>query len=81
MCKRPRENPAGSCQCSVDPVLSSHDEPYFEMYLSSRAFFTFVTTSASMEVCFREWSLSIRETRAEGNELGYETIASAITGV
>ena len=46
MCKRPRENPTGSCQCSVDPVLSSHDEPYFETYLSSQAFFTFVT-----EVC------------------------------
>ena len=52
MCKRPRENPAGSCQCSVDPVLSSHDVPYFEKYLSSQAFFTFVTTWASMEVCF-----------------------------
>ena len=52
MCKRPRENPAGSCQCSVDPVLSSHDAPYFEKYLSSQAFFTFVTTWASMEVCF-----------------------------
>ena len=44
MCKRPRENPARSCQCSVDPVLSSHDAPYFETYLSSQAFFTFVTT-------------------------------------
>ena len=52
MCKRPRENPAGSCQCSVDPVLSSHDAPYFETHLSSQAFFTFVTTLASMEVCF-----------------------------
>ena len=52
MCKRPKENPAGSCQCSVDPVLSSHDAPYFETYLSSQAFFTFVTTLASMEVCF-----------------------------
>ena len=52
ICKRPRENPAGSCQCSVDPVLSSHDEPYFETYLSSQAVFTFVTTSASMEACF-----------------------------
>ena len=52
MCKRPRENPAGSCRCSVDPVLSSHDAPYFETYLSSQAFFTFVTTLASMEVCF-----------------------------
>ena len=27
----------GSCQCSVDPVLSSHDAPYFETYLSSQA--------------------------------------------
>ena len=27
----------GSCQCSVDPVLSSHDAPYFERYLSSQA--------------------------------------------
>ena len=52
ICKWPRENPAGSCQCSVDPVLSSHDEPYFETYLSSQAFFTFVTTSASMKACF-----------------------------
>ena len=26
-----------SCQCSVDPVLSSHDAPYFETYLSSQA--------------------------------------------
>ena len=42
----------GSCQCSVDPVLSSHDALYFETYLSSQAFFTFVTTLASMEVCF-----------------------------
>ena len=42
----------GSCQCSVDPVLSSHDAPYFEACLSSQAFFTFVTTLASMEVCF-----------------------------
>ena len=47
MCKRPRENYAGSCQCGVDPyVLSSHDAPYFETYLSSQAFFTFVTTLA-----------------------------------
>ena len=35
-----------SCQCSVDPVLSSHDAPYFETYLSSQAFFTFATTLA-----------------------------------
>ena len=48
MCKRPRENPAGSCQCSVDLVLSSHDAPYFETYLSSQAFFTFVNTLVSM---------------------------------
>ena len=27
----------GSCQRSVDPVLSSHDAPYFETYLSSQA--------------------------------------------
>ena len=27
----------GSCQCSVDPVLSSHDAPYFETYLSGQA--------------------------------------------
>ena len=52
ICKRHRENPGGLCQCSVDPILSSHDAPYFEMFLSSQAFFTFVTTSASMEVCF-----------------------------
>ena len=52
MCKRPREDPAESCQCSVDPVLSSHDAPYFETYLSSQAFFTFVTTLASLKVCF-----------------------------
>ena len=26
----------GSCQCSVDPVLSSHDTPYFETYLASQ---------------------------------------------
>ena len=29
----------------------------------------------------REQSLSIGETGAEGNELGYETIAFAVTGV
>ena len=29
----------------------------------------------------REQSLSIGETRAEGNELGYETTAFAVTGV
>ena len=38
MCKRPRENPAELCQCSVDPVLSSQDMPYFEMYLSMSNF-------------------------------------------
>ena len=31
--------------------------------------------------CFREQSLSIGETGAEGNELGYETIAFAVNGV
>ena len=51
MCERPRENPAGSCQCSIDAALSSHDAPYFETYLSSQAFFTFVTTLTSMGVC------------------------------
>ena len=30
---------------------------------------------------FREQSLSIGETGAEGNELGYETIAFAMAGV
>ena len=30
---------------------------------------------------FREQSLSIGETGAEGNEQGYETIALAVTGV
>ena len=32
-------------------------------------------------LCLREQSLSIGETGAEGNDLGYETIAFAVTGV
>ena len=27
----------GSCECSVDPVLRSHDAAYFETYLSGQA--------------------------------------------
>ena len=38
ICKRPRENPAGSCQCSVDPVLSSHDEPFLKRTYPVRHF-------------------------------------------
>ena len=60
ICKRPRENPAGSCQCSVDPVLSSHDAPYFETYLSSQAFFTFVTTWAVSMQCWSRFKQSWR---------------------